>query len=102
MQTFTGFFTGSSAGYFLANIFAGAETGQQGIINSLIFTFGDWQLHLHHWIISLVFLAILFLFVRKKYQLPVLLFTFATGFFIGMFVQGIINYDDWHQILYKI
>ena len=102
MQTFAGFFTGSSVGYFLANIFAGAGTGQQGIINSLIFTFGDWQLHLHHWLFSLFFLAILFLFVKRKYQWPTIVFTFVAGFFIGLAVQGVTRYDDWYQVLYKI
>jgi hypothetical protein len=101
METFTGFFTGSSVGYFLASVFSGAEAGQKGIIQ-LMLTFGDWQLHIHHWLVSLALLLILFTFVRKKYRLPVMLFTFIAGFLAGMMVQGIANYDDWHQILYRI
>ena len=100
METFAGFFTGSSVGYFLASIFGGPSEGQQGLINSIIFTFGNWQLHIHHWLYALFFLVFLIFFVKKRYRLPTILFTFAVGFFVGLIVQGL-TYDDWYQVLIK-
>jgi len=102
MGTPLGFLSGSSIGYFAGYIFGGHEAGGQGLIDSLILSLGSWQLHLHHWLLSLALLFFLFFFVRKKFRLPALFLTFLFGFFLGLFVQGIIAYGDWHQILIKI
>ena len=102
MGTSFGFLSGSSVGYFIGYLFGGPRTGVQGLVDSVILSLGTWQLHLHHWLLSLLFLLFLFFFIRKKFRLPALVFTFFFGFFTGLLAQGIIMYDDWHQILFKI
>ena len=101
MDTTTGFFTGSSFGYFLGKIFGGPQTGQEGLFDPIIFSFWNWQIHFHHWLFALMSLLLLFFFVRKKYKLNPFLLSFSAGFFGGLIFQGISSYPDWHQVLMK-
>lgn len=83
-------------GYFLGKFISGQGTGQKGLIKSIVFNFGDYKLHLHHWLLSL----------------GILISTFLTNFFIpfpqfslsllgGLMIQGIFCYPDWHKILIR-
>ena len=101
MEIIAGFFTGSSIGYLAGNFFAGPQTGQSGLIGSILFNSGSWQFHLHHWLVSLLIFVFIFFFVRKKYRLPVLFLAFSFGFLSGLIFQGIFSYDDWHRILIR-
>ena len=100
MGRLLGFFTGSSIGYFTGKLFAGEKTGEVGLL-SLAFNLGQWHIHLHHWLISLMLLCFLIFFLRKKYRLSPLFFTFSAGFLVGWAFQGIYCYDDWYQIITK-
>lgn len=88
-------------GYLTGNIFAGSSTGQQGIMNSLVLNLGNWQLHLHHWLIAALILVFALFFLRKRYNFNPVIFYFSVGILSGLILQGIFVYDDWHKILFK-
>ena len=81
-------------GYFTARFLAGKKAGQQGIIKSLTFQFGDYKLHLHHWLLSFGVLAFAFFFNLFHFH-------FFYGFIGGWVFQGVFSYKDWKKILIK-
>jgi hypothetical protein len=95
------FFSGTPMGYFTGKFFAGDSAGQPGIINSLIFNLGNWQLHLHHWLLSCLILIFALLFLRKRHSFNPAVFYFSVGILSGLALQGLFSYDDWHKILFK-
>jgi len=101
MQTKIGFLTGSSMGYFSGSFLAGSQTSQPGVIDSIILSFNGWQLHLHHWLISLGLLIFLYSFLRKKYPISSFILAFSFGILSGLIFQGIFCYDDWYKILIR-
>ena len=96
-----GFFFGFPMGYLSGLFLAGSEVGQPGLINSLVFNFGNYQLHLHHWLISSMILIFFIFFLRKKFNFPALFLSISIGFLFGWMLQGIFCYSDWHKILIK-
>jgi hypothetical protein len=94
-----GFYGGIGISYFGGYFFAGRATNVQGILPSIIFNMGNWELHLHHWIMSLAFFVLLALplFIKRKINTPLFLFVF--GFSIGLILQGVFSYSDWHSII---
>ncbi|MFA4998808.1 MAG: hypothetical protein WC514_02200 [Candidatus Paceibacterota bacterium] len=95
------FFSGTPMGYLAGSFFAGSSTGQQGIINSLILSLGNWQFHLHHWLIAALLLIFALFFLRKRYSINPTLFYFSVGILSGLILQGLFAYDDWHKVLFK-
>jgi len=95
------FLSGTPMGYFTGDFFAGSATGQQGLINSLILNLGNWQLHLHHWLIATLLLIFALAFLRKKFNFNPVLLYFSIGILSGLILQGLFAYDDWHKILFK-
>lgn len=55
----------------------------------------NWKLHLHHWIMGLLFLAILW-FIDYFY-LP----RFFVGAVMGIIAHDIYDFNDWHKVLVK-
>lgn len=86
---------GTLFGYFITKFFSGKETGSPGKIKSLIFNIGDYQLHLHHWLLGLMIL----IFTIWHQFLPFSHFSF--GFLGGIIFQGISCYSDWYKVLTK-
>ena len=84
------------AGYFASQWVAGQKTSEQGRLPSLVFTVGDWRVHLHHW---LVFLGIFIAAAIASFFI-VSPFVFY-GFLGGVIVQGLAHYDDWPHIVSK-
>ena len=84
------------AGYFVAHFVAGKRTSSPNWrhIPSLVFTVGNWQVHLHHW---LVFLAIFIAAAIASFFI-VSPFVFY-GFLGGVIVQGLFHYEDWPHII---
>jgi len=90
------FYFGIIFGYLAAKYLSGKETGQSGIMRSLILHIGNWKLHLHHWLFaSGIILSALFL----NFHLPLTNFSF--GLLGGFAFQGIYCYSDWHKIIFK-
>lgn len=81
-------------GYFTIRFLAGKQAGQQGIIKSFTFQIGDYKLHLHHWMYSLIVLIFVLFFDFYYSQL-------VYGFLGGWVIQGIFSYKDWKRILSK-
>ncbi len=88
---FTG---GIVVGYLLAKAFCHVfwKTGK---VESIFFDLGKWQLHLHHWIMGLMILGVAW--AIDFFYLP----AFFAGVVIGVAVQDIYDYNDWHQVLVK-
>lgn len=89
-------FLGIVLGYFLGKLLSGKKPGQSGKIKSIIFYFGRYKLHLHHW---LVFLSILILTLLTSLFFPFP--KFSLSFLGGLMIQGIVCYPDWHRILVR-
>ncbi len=88
-------FTGGIVlGYLLSKAFCNVfwKTGK---IESVFLDFGKWELHLHHWIMGLLFLALVW--VIDFFYLP----AFFAGVVVGVILQDIYDYNDWHQVIIK-
>lgn len=79
---------GIIAGYFMGNL--GSPR-----IKSLVFTFGKYRFHLHHWIIGSICLVLI-----SIYNFSLLPTNISLGILGGWIFQGLC-YDDWHQIITK-
>jgi len=84
------------AGYFAAYFFASEKTSgpNRGNFPSLIFTVGNWRVHLHHWLVFFgifVAAAIASFFIVS----PFLFY----GFLGGVIVQGLLHYEDWPRVI---
>ena len=82
-------YSGMIIGYFLARFFSPR-------LKSLVFHFGNYKVHLHHWLLGLVAFAVLFFY--KFSFLPI---QFSYGFLGGVVFQGIVCYPDWYKFLIK-
>ena len=81
-------------GYVLCKLFCNVFV-HKGKIDSIFLDLGKWKLHLHHWIMGIVLLAIVW--VIDYYYLP----AFFAGAVIGVIIQDIYDYNDWHQVIVK-
>jgi hypothetical protein len=95
------FYTGGILGYFSGEFFAGEEVNKIGKIPSLLFNFGNWQFHLHHWLVALILLLSLWLSLAKKNKLNPFFKLFLFGYLSGLIFQGILSYSDWNKILIR-
>ena len=88
------FYLGCAAGFFICKFCGGAQEGIQGRVRSVIIPLRNHELHLHHWLISVVATVASALHG---------FFLFAPGLFYGilggLILQGILCYGDWHRIL---
>ncbi|MCK5044530.1 hypothetical protein KAR26_02285 [Candidatus Parcubacteria bacterium] len=84
-------------GYFVARIFSGKQPGETGRIKSIIFHWGDYRLHLHHWFLgfAVVLLALVLDYSFFDYG------KFSYSFLGGLIFQGIFCYCDWKRIIIK-
>lgn len=85
---------GIAIGYIVCRIFCKLFV-QNGKIDSIFIDWGNWKLHLHHWIMGAAILIIVW-FVDSFY-LP----TFFAGFICGIIFQDIYDYNDWHKVIVK-
>ena len=88
---FTG---GIVVGYVLCKLFCHLFV-HKGKVNSIFVDFGKWQLHLHHWIMGFMILALVW--VVDYFYLP----AFFAGAVIGVIIQDIYDYNDWHKVIVK-
>lgn len=84
------------AGYFLAKFFSGSGAKQRGRLGSLVFGISGYQVHLHHWLVSAAILLLAFTF-----NVVVLGPSVFYGFLGGVMAQGIVNYEDWRQVVWR-
>jgi len=89
----TQIFIGFLVGFFLSKLLAGKRTGERGLIKSIIISFNNWKIHLHHWFLSSILLFFSFLDFIYLSQ-------FFLGFLLGSLVQGL-GYSDWYRLVFK-
>ncbi len=69
---------------------------ESGKVDCIFIDCGDnWKIHVHHWILGILFLALLW-FIDFFY-LP----RIFVGFIMGIIIHDIYDYNDWHKILVK-
>ncbi len=88
------FTAGIVAGYVLCKIFCHVFV-HKSKIETIFLDYGKWRIHLHHWIMGIILLAIVW--VVDHYYLP----TLFAGFVCGVIIQDIYDYNDWHQVIVK-
>ncbi|OGZ67855.1 MAG: hypothetical protein A3D35_00140 [Candidatus Staskawiczbacteria bacterium RIFCSPHIGHO2_02_FULL_34_9] len=86
--------TGIIIGYVLSKLFC-HYFWKNGRVDSIFLDYGKWKIHLHHWIMGFMFLAIVW--ILDFFYLP----TFFTGVVIGVIIQDIYDYNEWHQVILK-
>ncbi len=88
------FTLGIVMGYVLCKLFCHLFV-HNGKIDSIFLDYGKWKVHLHHWIIGMIILAVVW--VIDYFYLP----TFFAGAVCGMIIQDIYDYNDWHKVIVK-
>jgi len=83
-------------GYFFGKFIAGKKPGQKGLVKPIVLSFGNYKLHLHHWLISLGILISNFII---SFYLP--FHQFSLSFLSGLLIQGILCYPDWHKVIIR-
>ena len=88
------FFVGWLLGFLLTKYTAGKASGKPGRIKSIVFPFGNHEIHFHHWLISSG-IIILSLIMNVRFLTSAIFY----GVLSGSVFQGIYYYSDWHRIL---
>ena len=88
------FTSGIVIGYVLCKMFCHVFV-HNGKIDSIFLDLGKWKLHLHHWIMGIMILALVW--VVDYFYLP----AFFAGAVCGMIIQDIYDYNDWHKVIVK-
>jgi hypothetical protein len=88
------FTAGIIVGYALCRLFCHLFL-HNGKIESIFIDYGKWQLHLHHWIMGVAILGLVW--AVDFFYLP----TFFAGFICGIIIQDIYDYNDWYKIIVK-
>ena len=81
-------------GYVLSKLFYNLFV-KQGKVDSIYISLGKWKFHLHHWIMGVAFLVMVWLL--DFFYLP----TFFAGFVIGIIIHDIYDFNDWYKIILK-
>jgi len=81
-------------GYFISKFFTKFFV-ENGKVNMVFIDCGKWKIHLHHWIMGLLFL--LFIWFIDYLYLP----KFFLGIVLGIIAHDIYDFNDWREILVK-
>jgi hypothetical protein len=68
---------------------------ERGGVDHMYIDCGKWKIHMHHWILGALFLAIVW--VIDYY----LLHSFFVGVVLGIMAHDIYDFNDWHKILVR-
>jgi len=88
------FVTSWLSGFLIAKYLGSKEVGKPSKLPSVILPAGKFKVHLHHWFICSIAIAITLLKGCWFFP-PDLLY----GFLGGIALQGVYYYNDWHKIL---
>jgi len=83
------------SGFLVAKYLGAKAPGKRGVIPSVAFPLRKHRAHLHHWLISSATMGLTLL--TGTWFLPGDLFY---GFGVGIAIQGIYCYHDWHRVLF--
>ncbi len=90
------FYLGCAAGFAICKFCGGAEAGIQGRVRSIIIPLSGYEIHLHHWLLSVI--ATVTSAVQGFFLIAPGLFYGVLG---GLILQGVLCYGDWHRIIRK-
>jgi hypothetical protein len=79
-------------GFVITRLYSGKKVGKEGIAKSLFFNLGEYRIHIHHWMVGLLFILVLALFGVYN--------DLAYGFLVGMTIQGLM-YKDYYKVVSK-
>ena len=81
-------------GFIVAKCGGGKQAGKPGRVKSIVISWRDYRLHLHHWVLAFVTSVIC---MTKGIHVirPELIY----GFLGGLIFQGIYCYSDWYRII---
>ncbi len=88
------FYLGCALGFAISRFCGGTESGIQGRVRSIIIPLRGHEIHLHHWLLSLITAATSA--VQGFFLIAPALFYGILG---GLILQGILCYGDWHRIV---
>lgn len=88
------FYLGCVLGYLICKYCGGVEAGVQGRVRSIIIPLSNYEIHLHHWLLSSM--AAVVSAVQGFFLIAPGLFYGVLG---GLILQGIVCYGDWHRIV---
>lgn len=89
-------YKGWAVGFVVTRYLSGRKDGKRGIVRSIIISWRNYRLHLHHWFISTVGAGIC---AVKGFS--ILAPDVFYGFLSAVIFQGIYCYRDWHRIIMK-
>ena len=85
---------GIIVGYIVTKLFY-KQFVETGKVDLIFVDFGTWKFHFHHWIMGVVFLAIVW--IIDWFYLP----SFFAGVVFGVMAHDIYDFNDWHKIILK-
>lgn len=85
---------GLAVGYIGSKIFTKYFI-ELGKVDCIYIDCGKWKIHMHHWILGALFLAIVW--IIDYFYLP----SFFIGAICGIIAHDIYDFNDWHKILVK-
>ncbi len=88
------FYLGCAAGFAVCKFCSGAESGIQGRVRSIVIPLSNYEIHLHHWLLSLI--AGVTSAVQGFFLIAPGLFYGVLG---GLVLHGVLCYNDWHRIV---
>jgi len=86
------FAIGAIIGY-LSTIFFDKKFLKTGRINSLVFNWGKWKIHLHHWLLASFAILITYFFSSLS--------VFWIGIFGGLAFHDICTDKKWYKVVYR-
>ena len=86
------------SGFLMAKYGGGKGEGMRGRVRSVMIPLGRRRLHLHHWFICSVMMAL-----GLTKSIPLLFFPpeIFYGLLGGLAFQGVYCYNDWYRIIHK-
>ena len=89
-------FLGLVAGYFASKLYCKVFRIDEHSDKRIFIDINEkWKIHMHHWILGLIFLVLIL--VVNLFKLPI----FFLGGVIGVIAHDIYDFNDWHKVLVK-
>ena len=88
------FTIGIIVGYVVCKIFY-KKFVENGKVDLVFVDFGKWKFHFHHWIMGVLFLALVW--IIDWFYLP----SFFAGVIFGVIAHDIYDFNDWYKVILK-
>ncbi|TSC94629.1 MAG: hypothetical protein CEN87_350 [Parcubacteria group bacterium Licking1014_1] len=88
------FMLGLVLGYIVCKIFY-KKFVESGKVDLVFIDCGKWKIHLHHWIMGIIFLALVW--VIDWFYLP----KFFVGVVGGIIIHDIYDFNDWYKVFLR-